>query len=386
MLAQSDVNTTVLILSFAVYTLGIVAVGLYSARYARRSDEDYFLAGRSLGKWVAALSASASSESGWVTLGLVGIGFTSGVKGYWVIPGCLLGFIFNWFVLAGRLNDQARRLGAVTLPDYFAFRFKERLPLVRTLSVVIILAAMMAYVAAQMAAAGKTFSVVLETIHTPDTATTPEATPTQGPGAESTGDAAPEAEAAGTSRSYSLGVLVGAAIVLLYTVTGGFRAVCWTDFLQALLMLGALVAFPAYLLVKWGGYGFVVSTLKDVADPEAGLAAGYLLDPWAGLAGWALLGFLLGSHALGINFGYPGMPHVLTRFMALKDRREAKGAGVIACVWGLCVYWGAVTAGLVTRAICTKGADWAAILHTDNEVGLARIIHQVPLFYDLLGS
>ncbi len=87
--------------SFAVYTLLIVAIGLYSARYARRSDEDYFLAGRALGPWVAALSASASSESGWVTLGLIGWAFTSGVSAYWIIPGCLGGFLFNWFVIAG---------------------------------------------------------------------------------------------------------------------------------------------------------------------------------------------------------------------------------------------------------------------------------------------
>ena len=98
---MSEVNVAVVVIAFGLYTLAIVGVGLYSAKFARRSDEDYFLAGRSLGSWVAALSASASSESGWVTLGLVGIGFSAGVQGYWVIPGCLLGYLFNWFVLAG---------------------------------------------------------------------------------------------------------------------------------------------------------------------------------------------------------------------------------------------------------------------------------------------
>ena len=94
---------SVFTISFALYTIAIVFVGLYAARYARRSDEDYFLAGRSLGPWVAALSASASSESGWVTLGLVGWAFASGASAYWIIPGCLFGFVFNWFVLAGRM-------------------------------------------------------------------------------------------------------------------------------------------------------------------------------------------------------------------------------------------------------------------------------------------
>lgn len=381
MLAQSDVNTTVLVVSFAVYTLAIVGVGLYSARLARRSDEDYFLAGRSLGRWVAALSASASSESGWVTLGLVGIGFASGIKGYWVIPGCLLGFLFNWFVLAAPMNDQARRLGAVTLPDYFAFRFKERFPLVRTIAVLIILAAMMAYVAAQMAAAGKTFSVVFEATSVQRAPAAPDVTAASQPDTppEAVAGASSQDEGTGPSANYSLGVLIGAAIVLLYTVSGGFRAVCWTDFLQALLMVGALVIFPVYLLAKWGGYAFLVEALGNVADAEAGLPAGYLLDPWAGLAGWALVGFLLGSHALGINLGYSGMPHVLARFMALRSRREVKVAGVVAFVWGLLVYWGAVTAGMFARAMYENGADWAGMLEADNEVGLvASSIYLLP--------
>ena len=256
------------------------------------------------------------------------------------------------------MNDQARQFGAVTLPDYFALRFNERIPLIRTVAVLVILAAMMAYVAAQMAAAGKTFSVLFDAVG---------------------GTAPAEVGASGVTWNYSLGVLIGAVIVLLYTVSGGFRAVCWTDFLQALLMVGALVIFPVYLLIKHGGYGFVTDILGDVADPERGLAAGYLLDPWAGLAGWALVGFLLGSHALGINFGYPGMPHVLTRFMALKHRSEARLAGVIAFVWGLCVYWGAVTVGMFARAMYENGADWAAVLQTDKEVGLvASALYLLP--------
>ncbi|MFQ5805974.1 MAG: sodium/proline symporter [Phycisphaerae bacterium] len=308
------VKTPVVVASFSLYTLAIVAIGLYSARYARRSDEDYFLAGRSLGGWVAALSASASSESGWVTLGLVGWAFTEGVKAYWIIPGCLLGFLFNWFVIAGRLSDRARALGAVTLPDFFAFYFKERAPLVRTLSVIVILVAMFLYVAAQFAAAGKAFEASFEQIN------------------------------------YQRGVLIGAAIVLVYTVTGGFRAVCWTDFLQALLMVGTLVVFPTYLLLTEGGYTFVSQQLQTVS-PE-------LLDFTPSVGVIAFIGFLLGSGALGINFGYPGQPHVLVRFMALKQRKEARLAGVVSFFWGLMVYWGAVTIGLIARSMTQAGAIW----------------------------
>ena len=334
----SNVDTTVFFISFALYTVGIVAVGLYSARFARRSDEDYFLAGRSLGGWVAALSASASSESGWVTMGLVGWAFTSGVSAYWIIPGCLLGFLFNWFVIAGRLRDRSYELSALTLPDFFAFSFRERLPLLRTLSVIVILVAMLLYVAAQLAAAGKAFSASFSAI------------------------------------DYKAGVLIGAGIVLLYTVLGGFRAVCWTDFLQALLMVGTLVVFPIYLLATQGGYGFIWEQLGGVD--------GSLLHFTPQKSGAALIGFLLGAGALGINFGYPGQPHVLVRFMALKDRHQAKLGGVVSFLWGLLVYWGAVTVGLMARAITAGGAEWGQALLVDDaqaELGLVlSAMHLLP--------
>ncbi len=340
---STNPNTTVFLASFAVYTLAIVLVGLYSARFAKRSDEDYFLAGRSLGSWVAALSASASSESGWVTLGLVGWAFVSGVSAYWIIPGCLLGFLFNWFIIAGRLRDRSYELGALTVPDFFAFNFRERLPLLRTLSVIVILVAMLLYVAAQLAAAGKAFAACFDSI------------------------------------KYQHGVLIGAGVVLLYTVLGGFRAVCWTDFLQALLMVGTLIVFPIYLLAQHGGYGYVTDQLRVVDES--------LLRFTPDKAGAALVGFLLGHGALGINFGYPGQPHVLIRFMALKHRREAIVGGIISFIWGLCVYWGAVTIGLMARALTQDGAEWGqALLVSDEQAELGLVLAALNLLPGVLGG
>ncbi|MHC4902402.1 MAG: sodium/proline symporter [Planctomycetota bacterium] len=328
---------SVFAVSFAVYTVAIVAIGIYSARYARRSDEDFFLAGRSLGPWVAALSASASSESGWVTLGLVGWAFTSGVQAYWIIPGCLGGFLFNWFVVAGRLRVRAAEAGALTLPDFFAYSFKERLPILRVLSVTVILVAMMLYVAAQFAAAGKAFSAGFDGLQ------------------------------------YQAGVLIGAGIVLVYTVLGGFRAACWTDLIQGVIMVGTLVVFPLYVLVSFGGYAFI--------GEHAGAAEPQLLRVVPAFDGkaWApaFLGFLLGAGALGINLGYPGQPHVLVRFMALADPRQARIGGLISAVWATLVYWGAVTIGLMARAMTEADATgagefaWTRALPADGgETGL----------------
>ena len=338
----TNVNTIVFAVSFALYTLVIIAVGVYSARFARRSDEDYFLAGRSLGAWIAALSASASSESGWVTLGLVGWAFSWGVRAYWIIPGCLLGFLFNWFVLAGRLRDRSAQLDALTLPDLFAFSFRERLPLLRSLSVIVILVAMLLYVAAQLAAAGKAFSASF-----------------------------------GGIIDYQDGVLIGGAVVLVYTVAGGFRAVCWTDFLQALLMVGTLVVFPVYLLTNHGGFAFIDTQLAGFTTNDGSAFLRFVPQK----SGAAFLGFLLGSGALGINFGYPGQPHVLIRFMALRHRREAIIGGVVSFIWGALVYWGAVTVGLMARALTAGGAAWAqTMLKGENaELGLVlSAMHLLP--------
>ena len=358
---MSDVNVAVVLVAFGLYTLAIVGIGLYSARFARRSDEDYFLAGRSLGGWVAALSASASSESGWVTLGLVGWAFGSGISAYWIIPGCLVGFLFNWFVIAGRLRDRAGQLNALTLPDLFSFNYRERVPVLRSLAVVVILASMLLYVAAQFAAAGKAFAA------------------TFGGYFESIAESLFNASYDGLD--YHVGVIAGALIVLLYTVTGGFRAVCWTDFLQALLMVGTLIIFPLYLLLAGeGGYGYIISQFKS--DPNGAGLLSFIppFDTQARTA--ALIGFLLGHGALGINFGYPGQPHVLVRFMALKSRKEAIVGGIVSAVWAALVYWGAVTVGLMARAMTIARVEWTSVLtetDTAKELGLVvSAMHMLP--------
>ena len=316
---MGEVSPMVFGISFALYTLLIVGVGIYSSRFARRSNEDYFLADRSLGSWIAALSASASSESGWVTLGLVGWAFREGLTAYWIIPGCLLGFMFNWWVIAGRMRDRTRTIGALTLPDFFSLNYRERRPILRIISVIVILTAMWLYVAAQFNAAGKSFAVAFDGL------------------------------------DYRFGVLIGAGIVLAYTVIGGFRAACWTDFLQGLLMVGVLIVFPFYLLINQGGWDQIMEQLGKI-DGD------YALSVWPQASGMALLGFLLGSGALGINLGYPGQPHVLVRFMALKDRRAALTGGFISVGWATFVYFGAVTVGLIVRAMTEGGgAEWTTM-------------------------
>ncbi|MDF1545186.1 MAG: sodium/proline symporter [bacterium] len=303
-------SNSLLAISFVVYSLFIVAVGIYTTRWRKKTDDDFVLANRELGSWASALSASASAESGWVMLGLVGMAFSSGLSAIWIAPGIGLGYLFNWFVIADRLRAESGDLGAATLPQYFYRKFGSNSKLLIWIPAVIIAAAMLGYVAAQMNAAGKAFEASFD-------------------------------------LPYTWGVLAGALIVLAYTITGGFRAICWTDIIQASFMVVALIGMPILLYVHLGGYDQIAAQIRAI-DPQ-------LLTLSGANSGYALFGFVVGM--FGIGFGYPGQPHVLARFMAARDNETIKKGGVIAFSWFMLVYTGAIFFGLFARAYFGSLAD-----------------------------
>ncbi len=293
-------------ISFTVYTLAIMGFGVYTARFARRTSADFFLAGRGLGAWVAALSSAASAESGWVTLGLVGMGFKTGVGALWIIPGTVAAFIFNWVVIAPRLRRTSIEKDALTLLDVLANPHRNIAALlIRWFGIIIVFIMLTAYVAAQFTAAAKTFEATFE-------------------------------------WDYSFGALIAATIVLIYTVVGGFRAVAWTDVVQAILMVAAVVVLPWVLIVHLGGLGALWTELQALQEPS-------LTDSLAGNTGLALIGFF--TLWLGIPLGYPGQPHVLVRFMAIRDDRAVRRGTVISTVWVFFLFTGAVLLGIAARGL-----------------------------------
>jgi sodium/proline symporter len=292
--------------SFWGYTLAILGVGVYSARYGSSSSTDFFLANRGIGAWVAALSSSASAESGWVTLGLVGMSFQTGIGALWIIPGTVIAFLFNWLVLADRLRKSASIQEAITIPDVLAGNFAGRQAMIiRWLATFIILTMLSSYVAAQFSAAGKMFDAML-------------------------------------GWPYQSGVLAGTSIVLIYSIIGGFRAVAWTDVIQALLMVGAVVILPAVLLVELGGLDVVWDRLNSLEEN------GELTQLLAGKTGMALVGFT--AVWLGIPLGNTGQPHILVRFMATRDTNAIRRGAIISTVWVFLLFSGAVLLGIFARA------------------------------------
>jgi len=284
----------------------LIWIGWLASRHTH-GGEDFHLAGRSLGAWAAGISSTASSESGWVTLGAVGMTYTHGISGLWFAPGCLLGYMVNVYLLAPRLRKISAEQGSLTMTDVITRRWGDPGNVLRVTATTVILLAMMVYVASQMMAAGKAFSTTL-----------------------GLGDA-----------GYFWGVVIGALIITLVTSLGGFRAVAWTDLFQGLLVAVGIVALPLWAVSRLGGFHALFAGLA-ACDP-------HFLSATGGRSGPALWGFIVGQ--LGIGLGYPGMPHVVTRYMAARDEREIRRLATIAMLWGVAVFYGAGLCGLVGRVM-----------------------------------
>ena len=310
-LASSTLTTVATVM---VIYLGVLIFIAWRAAKRTHGGEDFHLAGRSLGAWAAGISSTASSESGWVTLGAVGMTFTHGVSGLWYAPGCLLGYLVNVYVVAPRLRPLSENQGSITLTDVITRRWGDPRNVLRITATTIILICMMGYVAAQMTAAGKAFSSSLGL---------------QG------------------RSGYILGVVIGAAVIILVTSLGGFRAVAWTDLFQGLLVAGALIALPLYAITRLGGFDALIQGLGSISP--------HLLSAGGDRIGPALWGFVIGQ--LGIGLGYPGMPHVITRYMATRDDREVQRLQVIAMLWGVTVFYGAGVVGLISRVMLPDLVD-----------------------------
>lgn len=298
-------------ITLVVYKVLLVAIGVIANRRTKDAA-DYFLGGRALGPWVAAISASASSSSAWTLLGVSGAAYAWGLSAVWIFPACLGGFALNWYVLAPRLRASSRQSGALTVTDMLAGSEPTAAARrIRLLCTAIILLSLLAYVAAQFQGAGKTFTQTF-------------------------------------GLSTEAAVLLGAGIIVLYTLLGGFWAVSITDTLQGLVMALAAVLVPGAALIEVGGPGALLSALSQVEVAGYGSLTGTLAGP-------AGVGFVVGL--LGIGLGYPGQPHVVNRFMALRDDRAVKKARTIAIGWGVVMYTGMLVVGWCARLLLPELAD-----------------------------
>ena len=311
---------TAVLTTLVIYKILLIAIGLL-ARSRNHSEEDFFLGGRGLGPVVAAVSASASSSSAWTLMGVSGAAYAWGLGAAWLFLGCVGGFALNWYVLAPRLRSLARREGAITVTDLLSGEASASWQRgLRSVAGIIVLLSLCGYVAAQFQGAGKNFAAAFD------------------------GD---------MKLSVDEGIYIGAAIVVFYTLLGGFWAVSLTDTLQGLVMAVCAVVLPVGALIAVLDRGGFVQGMRAIPQPN-------YLSFVKGYDGPLALGFVLGI--LGIGLGYPGQPHVVNRFMALGGgAAHLRKARIIAMSWALVVYPGMLLLGWCGRILHHEIADGETI-------------------------
>ncbi|WP_028294078.1 sodium/proline symporter PutP [Oceanobacter kriegii] len=291
-------------LTFVLYLAVMLGIGIVA--YRRTQDlSDYVLGGRNLGPIPSALSAGASDMSGWLLLGLPGYAMSAGYGAFWLAGGLLVGTWANWLLVAQRLRVYSHRADdALTLPAFFEKRFEDHSHALRVVSAFFVLVFFLFYTSSGLVAGGKLFETVF-------------------------------------GLDYQLAVVVGAVAVISYTMFGGFLAVSWTDVVQGLLMVGAMVLVPVLALSDLGGVG---SAFDQIAakNPE-------LLDAFTNADGTSIT--LIGTLSLvGWGFGYFGQPHILARFKGIKSKDHVPAARRIAVLWSGVSMAGSIAIGLFAIA------------------------------------
>ena len=310
------ISITILVV-LVLYLLVLLAIGVWGGRESK-SVAGYFVAGKKLPSWVIAFSSNSTGESGWLLLGLTGMGYLVGIHALWVVMGEVLGVALGWVLVASRFKAYTDRYDAITVPDYLEARFRDTGHLIRLVSVVIIFSMVTVYTAAQLTASGKAFSAFL-------------------------------------GISYTTGALIGAAVILYYTTVGGFKAVAYSDLLQGVLMFLGLLVLPIVGITAAGGWMAMISGLRSIDQS--------LLNPM-GSFGVSVSGVVSALSFLGIGLAFLGAPQLLTRFIAAKGRKEIVSGGLLAVICIIVFDIGAVFAGMADRVLFPGLADHETIMPT----------------------
>lgn len=290
-------NNLYSLFAFVGYLLIVTAIGIFTTRFSSKGVREYFIGGRNMNRFVVALSAVVSGRSSWLLLGVTGMAYKMGPSAVWAVVGYILAELLLFLFYAKRLRYFSEKYDCITLPDFFAARFGDKNGLLRLTLALIILVFMVSYVSAQFVGGGKAF-------------------------------------AAGFQIDNTTGILITAAIVLLYTLLGGFLAVSLTDMIQAFFMIFALIILPVIAIADRGGLSIVLEQLKAL-HPR-------FIDPFALSLGTAI-GFL------GIGLGSPGNPHIIARYMSIDDPEQLRFSAVVGTVWNVLMAWGALFIGLAGR-------------------------------------
>ncbi len=319
-------DTLRIFIAMTGYMLVVIGIGLYFAKRAQQNSENYFLGGRSLGPWVAAMSAEASDMSGWLLMGLPGVAYWCGLAdAFWTAVGLAIGTYVNWLIVAKRLRRYSAVAGdAITIPDFLSNRFHEKKKIILSISAIFILIFFTVYAASCFVTCGKLFSTLF-------------------------------------GKSYHMMMIAGALFVVIYTFVGGFLAESASDFMQGIVMIVALLLICILGINSAGGIGVVIENAKaipgyfsltQIASPQVDVSGvQYVADGIPQFGAPAKYGFLTIISTLSWGLGYFGVPQVLLRFMAIRKVEELKKSRRIATIWCFISLTAAVFIGLLGRSL-----------------------------------
>lgn len=302
-----DSNLISIILAFVLYLSFMIYIGM---RYMKKNEtsSDFFLGGRQVGPWMTALSAEASDMSGWLLMGLPGLAYLGGMKeAFWTALGLVVGTYLNWLIVAKPLRKCTIAFGdSVTLPEFFTHRFKDKSRILSTISVVLIIIFFTIYTASGFVACAKLFNSVF-------------------------------------GMDYHLGLLIGVVVIVVYTILGGYLAVCATDFIQGSLMFLALIVAGIIMVLTLGGPTEAIAKVGDFS--QRAISGEFGAEMQAKFTANQHYGIIPIISALAWGLGYFGMPHILVRFMGIRSNKDVALSRRIATVWVVIAFIGALIVG-----------------------------------------
>ena len=332
-------SNIIVLVAFAFYMLLMIVIGVIYSRKTK-NNEDYFLGGRNLGGWTAALSAQASDMSGWLLMGLPGSVYLAGTGEVWIAVGLLLGTILNWYLVSSRLRKYTIVAGnSLTIPSFFQNRYRDRRGVIKIVSAIIIAVFFAVYTASAFSSGAKLFATLF--------------------GHSQNGEM--------DQTAYLIGLAIASVVILVYTFMGGFKAVCTTDLIQGLLMLVAILAVPiiAYAILTWDQGFSQALVAKGVENPENYM--NFFKNTDGSPIAW---NSIVSSLAWGL--GYFGMPHIIIRFMAIKNETEVKKSRKIAIIWVILSLAAACLIGLFARGYLSQQLDAG-----NSETAFIRLIQEI---------
>ncbi|MFV0432351.1 MAG: sodium/proline symporter PutP [Alphaproteobacteria bacterium] len=307
-------------LGFAIYMAAMFGIGLYFY-FRTKNYNEYILGGRTLGPFPSAISSVASDFSGWLLLGLPGFAYSGGMGAFWIAFGLFLGTSTNWMVIAPRLREQSERFSTLTIPDFLEKKLGDPTGILRIALAIAILFFFVGYTASGFVAGGKLFNSLF-------------------------------------GLNYTTAMLIAVAVVLSYTFLGGYLAVSWTDVVQGLLMITALIIIPIMAMGELGGASATFSKVSEVSPHQ--------MSFFKNLDGSnASLLVILSLMAWGL--GYFGQPHILARFMGIRSVEAVKPARIIAILWTFFGMGAAIFIGLIGIAYFADNEAGRELLSSDPE-------------------